>query len=114
MIDISGPKVLVPTVLFALLSPGLLLTVGQKGLQSVFIHAIVLSLVYYLVARFFFKMTLTQADLVVPAVLFALLTPGVLLTLPPSAESALVPVGVHALVYAVTFALLRSYFPQYY
>jgi hypothetical protein len=113
MIDISGPKVLVPTALFALLSPGLLVTVGQKGMQALFIHAAVLAIVYYLVARFFFKMTLTQADLVVPAVLFVLLTPGTLLTLPPHAQGAL-PVGVHALVFAVVFSLLRSYFPKYY
>ena len=45
--DITGPKVLTPAILFALLSPGLLLRVGPNPL---IVHALVLSLVYYLVA----------------------------------------------------------------
>jgi len=129
-IDITGPKVLTPAVLFALLTPGLLLALpslsllpgtGYYGIQTVVVHALVLALVYYLLARFVLQVSLKPADLVVPAVLFVLLTPGVLLTLPPgsagvfrSAQSSLPAVGVHALVFAIVFATLRGTFPQAY
>jgi Protein of unknown function (DUF3339) len=116
--DITGPKVLTPAILFALLSPGLLLRVGPS---PVLVHALVLSLVYYLIARFVLKVTLRPADLIVPAVLFVLLTPGVLLTLPPgskgiwmSGQSSLVSVGVHTLVFALVFSMLRKNFASYY
>jgi hypothetical protein len=116
--DITGPKVLTPAFLFALLSPGLLLRVGPS---PVLVHALVLSLVYYLVARFVLKVSLRPADLIVPAVLFVLLTPGVLLTLPPSSkgiwmsgQSSVVSVGVHTLVFALVFSMLRKNFAAYY
>jgi len=87
----------------------------------VLVHALVLTLVYYLVARFALKVTLRPADLIVPAVLFVLLTPGVLLTLPPgskgvwmSGQSSLVSVGVHTLVFALIFSMLRKNFAAYY
>jgi hypothetical protein len=116
--DITGPKVMTPAILFALLSPGLLLRVGPSPLIT---HAVVLSLVYYLLARFVLKVTLRPADIIVPAVLFILLTPGVLLTLPPgskgiirSGQSSLVAVGVHTLVFALVFSLMRIKFAKYY
>jgi hypothetical protein len=116
--DITGPKILTPTILFALLTPGLLLRVGPS---PVLVHALVLSLVYYLIARFVLKVSLRPADLIVPAVLFVLLTPGVLLTLPPSTkgiwmsgQSTLLSTGVHALVFALVFSFLRKNFASYY
>lgn len=116
--DITGPKVLTPAILFALLSPGLLLRVGPS---PVIVHALVLSLVYYLIATFVLKVTLRPADLIVPAVLFILLTPGVLLTLPPgskgvfmSGQTNLLAVGVHTLVFALLFSFLRKNFANYY
>ena len=122
-IDITGPKVLTPAILFALLSPGLLvyLPPGSRRMTAILFHAIVLSLVYYLVAKFVLKVSLRTTDLIVPAVLFVLLTPGVLLTLPPgsrgvfmSGQTSMAAVGVHALVFALVFATLRGQFPQYY
>ena len=116
--DITGPKILTPAILFALLSPGLLLRVGPS---PVLVHALVLSLVYYLVAKFVLKVSLRPADLIVPAVLFVLLTPGVLLTIPPgnkgvimSGQSSMLAVGVHTLVYALLFSFMRKSFAQYY
>lgn len=116
--DITGPKVLTPTILFALLSPGLLLRVGPS---PVLVHAIVLSLVYYLIAKLVLKVSLRPMDLIVPAVLFILLTPGVLLTLPPgsrgmwmSGQTSLMAVGVHTLVFALVFSFLRKNFANYY
>jgi uncharacterized membrane protein YwzB len=122
MIDITGPKVLIPALLFAALSPGLLLAVPQGAglLVQAVVHALVLAVVYWAIAKFVLKITLSQADLVVPALLFVLLTPGVVLTLPPrgalffSGKSSPVAVGAHTLVFALVFAYMRSQFPAYY
>lgn len=128
MIDITGPKVAIPALLFALLSPGILLALpslklasGQMNIPAVLIHALVLALVYWLIATKVLKLSLTPLDLIVPAVLFVLLSPGVLLTLPPksggvwmSRQTGPLPVAVHTLVFATVFAFLRSTFPQYY
>jgi hypothetical protein len=123
MIDITGPKVLAPALLFAVLSPGMLLALpsGASLLTQAITHAVVLAVLYYIIAKFAIKVNLTSADLVVPAVLFVMLTPGVLLTIPPGSGGVLMsgqggplPVGVHTLVFAIVFATLRSTFPQYY
>lgn len=125
MIDITGPKVLLPAILFGVLSPGMLLSLpslnfasGQTSFMTGVIHAVVLSLLYYLIATYFLKISLTKADLIVPAVLFMLLSPGMLVTIPPglflSGTTGPVPVIVHTFVFALAFATLRSTFPQYY
>ena len=123
MIDITGPKVLVPTILFALLSPGLLLSLpsGSGLLIQVLFHALVFALLSWVIINFVFKFTLTPADLIVPALFFVLLTPGVILTLPPdggsvffSGKSGIVPILVHALVFSIVWASLRGFFPQFY
>jgi uncharacterized membrane protein YwzB len=115
MIDITGPKVLAPALLFAVLSPGLLLALprGAGLLVQAVVHAVVLSIVYWALAKYVLKVALTTTDLIVPALLFVLLTPGVLLALPGGAGKG-VQVGVHTLVFAIVFATLRSFFPQYY
>lgn len=123
MIDITGPKVLVPTILFALLSPGLVLSLppGSGLLTQVLFHALVLALLSWGIIKFVFKFTLTPADLIVPALLFILLTPGVILTLPPnggpvffSGQTGIAQVLVHTVVFSITFASLRGIFPQFY
>lgn len=123
MFDVTGPKVLVPAILFALLSPGLLLALprGAGLLLQAMVHALVLTFVYWAIAKFVLKISLTQADLVVPAVLFVLLTPGLVLTIPPkngglfmSGQSSPVAVGAHTVVFALLFAFLRGQFPRYY
>lgn len=115
MLDITGPKVLVPTLLFAVLSPGFLLSLppGATKFTVTLVHAAVLSLLYFVIAKYVLKISLTTADLIVPAVLFVLLTPGFLVTLVPS-TGKLLPVALHALVFAVLFAFLRGQFPEYY
>ena len=123
MFDITGPKVLVPAILFAVLSPRFILALpGGAGLliQAVF-HALVLSLLYWAIAKFVLKISLTKADLLVPAVLFVLLTPGLVLTIPPSngglfvsGQTSPLAVGAHTLVFAMLFAFLRGMYPQYY
>lgn len=54
-----------------------------------------------------------DANVLVPAILFVLLTPGLLLAL-PSGQSLLVQSIVHAIVFAIIYAGLRQVFPQYY
>jgi hypothetical protein len=123
MIDITGPKVLIPALLFAVLSPRFLLAIpSEQGLMvQAATHAIVLAILYWVIAKFVVKVSLTKADLIVPAVLFMLLTPGLLLTIPPGAggllmsgETSAVAVGAHTLVFAIVFALMRGQFPAYY
>jgi len=123
MIDITSPKVLVPSILFALLSPGLMLSLPPNSglLTQVLFHAMILALLSWVIINFVFKFTLTPADLIVPALLFILLTPGVILTLPPSngpvffsGNTGIVPILVHTVVFSILFASLRGVFPQYY
>lgn len=61
------------------------------------------------------------ADVLVPVVLFILLSPGILLTIPPlrkglfmSGETCLTAVLVHAAVFALVYMGLRKTFPKYY
>lgn len=54
-----------------------------------------------------------DANVLVPVVLFVLLSPGVLLSLPPG-SSRLVQVVTHAVVFGAVYTGLRMTFPQYY
>jgi hypothetical protein len=111
-----------------LLSPGLLLQLPdtlklstlKTSTRSVMFHALVFMLTYRLVARLL-NIVLVPTDLVVPTILFILLSPGLFLTLPPgsggvlmSGKTGLTSIATHTLVFAVAFAFLRKTFPQYY
>lgn len=52
-------------------------------------------------------------NVIVPVILFVILSPGVLLALPPG-QSTLVQAVTHAVVFGVVYTVLRSVFPQYY
>jgi len=128
MIDITAPKVLAPAALFAALSPGLLLQLPdtfalstlETSRSSVLFHALVFLIVYSVVAKVF-GLVLTKTDLAVTTLLFVLLSPGLLLTLPPSSngvfmsgQTSVSAILAHTLVYAIAFATLRKTFPHYY
>jgi hypothetical protein len=130
MTDLASPKLLIPAALFTVLSPGVLLQLPDKipgrnadalrtmrtSRLSILFHALVFVIVYKLIATAF-GLILTKADLVVPLVLFTLLSPGMLVSLPPGGEpgsTSMTKVLVHALVFSVIFALLRYKFPQFY
>ena len=131
MLDITSRKVSIPAALFILLSPGVLLQLpdkipcrnanafatGKMSHNSVFLHAVVFAILYRAIAKFK-GMILAPADLIVPTVLFVLLSPGMIFTLPSSkissGETNFTSVVIHALVFAVVFAFLRKSFPQYY
>jgi hypothetical protein len=52
-------------------------------------------------------------NVIIPVLLFILLSPGVLLSL-PAGSSRLVQVVTHAVVFGAVYATLRMVFPQYY
>jgi len=123
---ITSQKVAIPAILFLALSPGMILkTDGTKisfknmstDRLSVFFHGLVFFLVYSLIAKAM-GIVLTQNDLLVTTALFMALSPGMLLTIPPgkimSGETSQTAVVVHAVVFAVVFALLRKQFPKFY
>jgi hypothetical protein len=56
---------------------------------------------------------MVDLNVVVPVVLFVVLSPGVLLSLPPG-QSRLVQVLTHAVVFGAVYWGLRQTFPQYY
>lgn len=56
---------------------------------------------------------MVDLNVIVPVLLFVLLTPGVLLALPPG-QSLLVQTVTHAVVFGLVYTLLRTTFPQFY
>jgi len=127
--DVTSPKVAIPAALFLALSPGMLLTTTGKNVKfmdrstsqmAVLFHALVFFLAFALVARAM-NLVLTQTDLIVTTALFVILSPGLLLTLPPgtggvfmSGQTSVLSATAHALVFALVFASLRKQFPQFY
>ena len=129
MPDPLSPMVIAPAVLFFLLSPGVLLQLPttfklmskMTDRRSVLVHSLVLMLVLFLVYKFLLKTTVSQAALIVPAILFILLSPGVLLSIPPgsgglfmSGQTSIPSVAVHTLVFALLYAFIRGQFPTFY
>ena len=127
--NITSPKVTIPAALFLALSPGVLLTTDGSSVSflkretsqmAVFFHALVFFLLYSLIAKSM-GIVLTKTDLIVTTTLFMLLSPGILLTIPPksgglfgSGQTSVEAVAVHVIVYALVFAILRRQFPQFY
>ena len=113
MIDVTGPKVLLPATLFVMLTPDVLtrLVPGTDQTTAVLFGSLIFVILYSLLARVL-NLVLTKTDLIVSAALYIVLTPRVLVSIPD--QPGLTPVMVHALVYAVLFAIIRMTFPQYY
>ena len=53
-------------------------------------------------------------NILVPVVLFIILTPDLLFTLPSESSTTVEKTFTHATVFLVTYALLRTAFAQYY
>lgn len=133
--DITTPKVSIPATLFLLLSPGLLLNVrpeaglnslkpnflSQKtSLSAVLTHALVFNIAVFSMLKMM-GVSMKKTDLLVPTILFVMLSPGMLLTIPPgsgglltSGQTSLNSMLVHTIVFAIVYALLRANFPQFY
>jgi hypothetical protein len=125
-IDIRSPKVFTPAILFAVIASGMLAFTSMTNThtfgKALIINALIFSVLYYLIVRFLTNVkSMTKADIIVPLLLFIILMPGVVLTLPPgskgiffSGQTSASAVAVHTLVYAILFAFMRSSFPSYY
>jgi|TARA_B110001452_G_scaffold267506_1_gene277734 hypothetical protein len=127
--DITSQKIIIPASLFLALSPGIILRTngtkvsfrdGLTGRTAVLFHALVFLLAFSVISKAM-GVVLTKTDLLVTTTLFILLSPGILLSIPPgskglfmSGQTSLTSAMVHTLVFALVFALLRKQFPQYY
>ena len=112
-------KIIIPYILFQVLSPGVF-TNMKTSVQDILINALIFVAAYAAIARVL-GIALTKADLIVPTALFLFLSPGLLLTVPPSkggifrsGETSLSAVISHALLFAIIFAFLRKQFPKVY
>ena len=109
-------KIAIPLTLFLVLSPGVF-TNKKTSVQDVFINALIFVGMYWSIARVL-GLALTKADLVVPAILFVLLSPGMLVTIPPmsfmSRKTSFSAIAFHSVVFASVFALLRKIFSKFY
>ena len=113
-------KVLIPSLLFTVLSPGIFSSKMTTSAQTVGLHALLFMASYWAIAKVL-GINIVKTDLIVPTVLFLLLSPGILLTIPAgekgffvSGETSLAAVLTHTLVFAVIFVFLRNKFPQFY
>lgn len=103
-------KVIVPVVLFNVLSPGVLVKIpGDSTRASILFHALVFIAVYWLISKLL-GLHIVKADLIVPAVLFVLLTPGLV----SGKSSDFTEVFARSILFGIIFALLRKQFPQVY
>lgn len=104
-------KLVIPAALFALLSPGVLLGV-QGNLRTTVIHACVLVVLYRLIALEY-PLELSPNDMLIPASLFIILSPGILLTLPKGMNGVMNynAVSVHTLVFLMVYSFIRFNFP---
>lgn len=132
-------ELVLPAVLFVILSPGLILDVDAmrvtKGVKqvaklgkmqtstgAVLTHAVVYYVVLGLLRDFFGKKSSKPANVVVPTILFVILSPGMLLHVRPSKMKVDIMDGktckegiiTHAVVLSVVYAILRKNFPEVY
>ena len=112
-------KIIIPTILFQVLSPGVF-TNMKTSVPDIMINALIFVAAYWSISRIL-GLSLTKADLIVPVFLFVLLSPGLLLSLPPgsggvfrSGQTSIAAVITHAIVFALIFAMLRRTFPKVY
>jgi hypothetical protein len=124
-IDLRSPKVFTPAILFAVLSSGMVPLVNKSQTHfgtGLLFNALIFTVIYYIAITLFTNIKgMTPADILVPLVLFVLLSPGVLLTIPPGSRGLFMSgqtsgnaVIVHSVVYAIVYAVLRGKFAKYY
>lgn len=123
--EMKSKDVLIPALLFAALSPGAILSLPSKAInslstspKSVAIHAAVYAAALWSAIKYGMEKQVGDYDLVVPVLLFVVLSPGLLLQLPSSSirsgSTSMVSIALHALVFAALYAALRVQFPDKY
>ena len=92
--DITSQKIVIPSSLFLALSPGIILRTngtkiafrdGLTGRTAVLFHALVFLLAFSTISKAL-GVVLTRTDLLVTTTLFILLSPGILLSIPPGSK----------------------------
>lgn len=123
--EMQSKDVLIPALLFAALSPGAILSLPSKAInslstspKSVLIHAAVYAAAVWAAIKYGMEKEVGDYELVVPALLFIVLSPGLLVQIPPgsfrSGSTSMISIAVHALVFAALYAALRVKFPEKY
>jgi len=120
MLNVTSPKVAIPVLLFIALSPTIGLNTTNVNIYDILFRSLLFLITYTVIARAL-GTVLSRTDLIVTTGLFILLNPGVLLTIPPgsrgvfmSGQGNLESLLSNAVIYAIKFAFLRKYFPQFY
>jgi hypothetical protein len=106
MIDITGQKVLIPSILFALLSL-------PQTQYDIYVNALFLGLLSFGISKKITRVTFRRADLLTVTLLYILLTPGHLFTV-PTGSGPYLPVIIHSFLFAILLAFVRSILPEYY
>lgn len=112
MLNITGAKVAIPSALFVALSPGFLTNTFQTSYQQVLFNALIFVLVYHLIATMI-GLVLTQRDLIMGALLFVLMNPGMLVSANNSGvvffsgQTNLNSIIIQAFIYAVVLTQVR-------
>jgi hypothetical protein len=106
--DITGPKVLPPSLLFVVLASGI---VKYELAFSALLMTVALTIIF----RYILRITYKPADIIMPALLYVALQPGNLFTI-PTGESISDPTVLitHTFLFAILFAWLRVQFPSFY
>lgn len=124
--EMKSKDVLLPAALFAALSPGAILALPSTSInslstnpKSVFIHALVYLAAIWAGSKHLLDREAGEYELIVPVILFVILSPGLLLLLPPgkfggSSSISMASIAVHTLVFAFAYAALRVHFPAKY
>ena len=107
MIDITSQKVVIPTLAFLFMSPGVVAT--APGDYAALAHAFAFLIAVAMVAKTT-RLVLSRTDLIATTILFLALTPGTLF-MTTANSGAPHAVLVHSIAFAIIFASLRKYFP---
>lgn len=105
-------KVIVPSVLFILLNPGVIVDIpgGSQTRASILLHSLVFIAMYWLIAKIL-GLHLVKADLIVTAVLFVLMSPGLITG---HTDNNFTEILARGIIFGIIFGLLRRQFPQVY
>ena len=105
MIDITSQKVVIPTLAFLFMSPGVVAT--APGDYAALAHAFAFLIAVAMVAKTT-RLVLSRTDLIATTILFLALTTA------NSSGGAPHAVLVHSIAFAIIFASLRKYFPTHF
>jgi len=103
--------ILATAILFILLTPGILVTLPPKSKKVVvaFTHALIFTILTSLYCHFIYKKSISWFYVISSFILFYLLTPGILVTIPAKGNKYEVSI-VHAIVFILIECILMYFF----